>query len=112
MNQVGPSTGVASGNPARDASTTLLVTLRQAPETKEQMLDRVRAHLDAWWNSFTDRRLRWVYMRKPGGQIMGSAEEMANAVYKCYVEAIRSANKKGSQAVCKWDTAHGVCGYE
>ena len=53
-----------------------------------------------------------MYTKKAGGQIMGSAEEMANAVYKCYVEAIRSANKKRSQAVCKWDTPHGVCGYE
>jgi hypothetical protein len=107
MNQAGPSTGIMSRNPPRIASTTLVVAQRQGQETNEQRLAHVQVHLDTWWNSFTDRSLKWVYMKKAGGQIMGSAEEMANAVYKCYVEVIRSTNKKRSQAVCKWDSLNG-----
>lgn len=78
MNQAGPSTGIASGNPSRNASTILPVAMRQGPETDQQKLDHVQAHLDAWWNSFTDRRLRWVYTKKANGQIMGSAWQQGN----------------------------------
>ena len=74
----GPSTGITSGNPSRNASTILPVAMRQGPKMDQQKWDHVQAHLDAWWNSFTDRRLRWVYTKKAGGQIMGSAWQQGN----------------------------------